>query len=263
VIVRDMEMRWFVFLVSVGLAIGIAGCRTTDDGVTRFVGTVPPVGPPKLFNLEELTVAVTESREQGKREGIGLGRMEIEPATREAFNNGVRKGAEDALKRASDEARQRSEEAQRKLSEAATNFLIRTSMGLLLNAGSLRAEKAATMQAWQVLDLVSARLTDLGYKVRFLVPSDKMALVRQYETARVYLAVSERFRARFVENFERMSVRDAVGLLHRLYGFEVWVGEAEPVVWLGYFNAGPDPIPNMALELRFDEERFERRSYGR
>jgi hypothetical protein len=132
-----------------------------------------------------------------------------------------------------------------------------------LGVGSLRADKAMTMQAWQMLDLVTARLTDLGYKVRLLVPSDKMALVRQYETARVYLAVSERFRARFVENVEHMSVHDALGLLHRLYGFEVWVGVEEPVVWFGYFAASPKPIPNMALEVRFEEDRFEQRTGGR
>jgi hypothetical protein len=136
-------------------------------------------------------------------------------------------------------------------------------MALLLNSGSLRADKAATMQAWQVLDLVTARLTDLGYKVRIVVPSDKMALVRQYEAARVYLAVSERFRSRFVENFERMSVHDAVGLLYRLYGFGVWVGDPEPIVCLGYFGAAPDPIPSMPVEVRFDEDLFEKRHGGR
>jgi hypothetical protein len=129
-------------------------------------------------------------------------------------------------------------------------------MSSLLNGLTLKSDKATTMQAWQVLDLVTARLTDLGYNVRLLLPSDKVALVRQYEQARVYLSVSDKFRGRFVENFEKMTVLDGLSMLYRLYGFSVWVGESEPLVWLGYFNAAPNPVPNMALELRFEEDRI-------
>lgn len=250
--------------VAAGLLVSsLVACASLGGGGSGRFGTTPPSGPPKLFNLDELTVAVNEARAQGKQEGLALGRMELEPATKQAFNDGTKKGEQDTLARLDKEARERAETASYKLSEAATSFVTRTSMSLLLNSGSLRADKAATMQAWQVLDLVTARLTDLGYKVRLLVPSDKVALVRQYDSGKVFLSVSDRFRGRFSDYFERMSIYDGIGLLFRLYGFQVWVADKEPLVWIGYFNAGPTPVPNASLEVRFDEEQFERRSGGR
>lgn len=230
------------------LLAATSGCSTVGGGSS--------VHPSRMFSVAEVTAAVAAARAQGMQEGLEIGRRELEPATRAAFSNGLARGRQETLRRIEDESCARDALARQKLSEAATNFLIRASVSSLLNGLALRSDKAATMQAWQVLDLVTARLAEVGYKTRLLVPADKVALVRQYEQARVYLSVSDRFRGRFVENFEKMNLLDGLGVLYRLYGFTVWIGEVEPVVWLGYFNAGPEPVPNMALELRFDEDRI-------
>jgi hypothetical protein len=242
-----------------GIAVFIAAlasaCVTNAKPPPPAVGAVqkPPV---RLFTIEEVAAATSAARSQAMQEGLSKGRREAEPVAAAAFSNGFAKGESATIKRLDDEACVRAAEVRDKLNLAVTNFIMRTTVSSLLNGLTLKSDKATTMQAWQVLDLVTARLTDLGYSVRMLLPSDKVALVRQYEQARVYLTVSDKFRSRFVENFEKMTVLDGLSLLYRLYGFTVWVGESESLVWLGYFNAGPNPVPNTVLELRFDEDRI-------
>jgi hypothetical protein len=209
-----------------------------------------------MYTREQIESAVAEAVRRERTAAEGRKAVVWEDGRKKGFAEGFSGGEQAALAKVAAQAAAAGADVQARLRGSVSNFVFRASVASLLGTSTLREDKAMAMQAWQFLDLVTARLTDLGYAVRMALPMDKMPMLRQYETARVYLSVPEGFRATFVNQFESMTLLDALGLVNRLYGFGLWVAAEEPVVWMGYYSAEPKPTINAPVEVRFDESRF-------
>jgi len=209
-----------------------------------------------MYTRDQVDAAVADAVSKARAAAEMSRNALMEEGRKRGFSDGFASGEQATLSNVASRAAVEAVETQARQTRSVSNFVIRAKGASLLGGSTLRQDKAMTMQSWQFLDLVTARITDLGYNVRMVMPLDKMPMLRQYESARVYLSVPEGFQAGFVSQFERMSLLDALGLLNRLYGFGLWVAAEEPIVWLGYYNAEPKPIINAPVEVRFDESRF-------
>jgi hypothetical protein len=126
----------------------------------------------------------------------------------------------------------------------------------LLGNRKLIRDKAKTMEARQLLDLVAAHMDRLGYRFVLLVPPSAVRDVQRYAETKVIESLSPEFSADFADHMEKMSVCDALGLVLRLYGFDVWVSHNGGTVWVGYRQSAPTGVPCTLVEIQVDEKRF-------
>lgn len=176
----------------------------------------------------------------------------VETASKEGFAGGEKAVTDRIAAETAAREMARAETAAKSLRE----FNEALSTTSLLGDRKLVDKKAVEMLARQILELVAAHMERLGYQVVLHVPRKEAVSMEYFGRAKVYLAVSSAFRDRFTDHFEAMTVLDALNLLNKLYGFSVWVGHQERIVWLGYPSASPRPLANTMVDIYFDERKF-------
>jgi hypothetical protein len=126
----------------------------------------------------------------------------------------------------------------------------------LLGGRRMKDESATAVQVRHLLDAVMARVEASGYHC--IWAQDVGGSRRWGEQGDRLLApsFSARFQARFSDRMELLSVRDALALLARIYGVEVWLLLDHKALWFVDARAGRAPDPAERLELEFDESRY-------
>lgn len=215
-----------------------SGCRVLHGDFNpgekkEIVSKVEFADTSKQYSREEVIAIVQKAIERGREEG-----------RKSAILNLIEEINKEELK---------------KLEESVMNIEGVCSQNSFLGKIQLEENKAKAMTSYEYLKLINSRCKEVGLRLQILTTIEGIQLIDQFSQMKILMNLSPEFSANIIDNFSRMTLAEALALLCKLYGFDLWGGDDGKTLYLIYPMDKPVGVKIKKISVEFNEGKYMKR----